>query len=449
MHTKTKIFISLFFILIFCACSQISFAKYVIEDINLVAKLDIDRCKPEIELISIHSSNTNYESYANKNHIITVRIKITEKNIVINQFSQNNIKISVGGYLITPNYESFSLISENSSEKIYEFSFSNTIGDGNLQIEIPGSIIEDKSGLKNDTKTFKTGILIDNTPPVATFQETSSSNNKSIGIITSNENIRPLSGWDTSTESNVISKEFTNYISYDLPITDLAQNTTKVLVDIKNATNILLSYGTYDDYNKLKIVSSGKISAPNTIFSNSICKSEALFMRLEGDIESTFLQGRAYLYTHWGEGSTGICRYSEIPYCYGYNPFSSEWIDLSSRNTMMYHGAIFAQLGGIGLNIANATDTKKRNPIPSDIAKQYLYGISGIQFRLKDTSHFSIVYQAYIKDVGWLETVSDEQECLYQHTQPISAFRMNIVPKSDKQYLIDFWNRDIGTNHID
>lgn len=49
---------------------------------------------------------------------------------------------------------------------------------------------------------------------------------------------------------------------------------------------------------------------------------------------------------------------------------------------------------------------------------------------------------------GWLKVSCDGQENSYQHDKPISAFRMNLVPKTEKQYLIDFWNRDIGTNHI-
>ena len=49
---------------------------------------------------------------------------------------------------------------------------------------------------------------------------------------------------------------------------------------------------------------------------------------------------------------------------------------------------------------------------------------------------------------GWLKTASDGKETMYRFDKPISAIRMNIVPKSEKQYLIDFWDRDVGTYNV-
>ena len=174
MHKKTKIFISLFLISIFSILFQTCSAKYVIENTYTIAKIDIDRCKPNIELIDIVSSNTAYPTYANKTHLITGHIKITEKNIVKNDLSSDNIKITVANHLITPEFKSFSLAFENATEKIYEFSFTNTICDGPLTLVISEGIVEDQSGLVNEQKYLSTGILIDNTPPVATFSETTS-----------------------------------------------------------------------------------------------------------------------------------------------------------------------------------------------------------------------------------------------------------------------------------
>lgn len=174
MHKKTKIFISLFFISIFSIIFQTSSAKYVIENTYTIAKIDIDRCKPNIELIDIISSNTDYPTYANNTHLITGHIKITEKNIIKNDLSPDNIKITVANNLITPEFKSFSLISENATEKIYEFSFTNTICDGPLTLVIPEGIVEDKSGLINEQTYLSTGIIIDNTPPAATYTESDS-----------------------------------------------------------------------------------------------------------------------------------------------------------------------------------------------------------------------------------------------------------------------------------
>ncbi len=150
MHKKTKIFIILFFIL--SLFFQNSFAKYVIEDLNVVAKVNIDCTKPTIELIDIISSNIEYPTYANQTHLITGHIKLIESNIIRNELSTKNIKIAVGNrYTISENdiisveFKSFSLISENNNEKIYEFSFTYVTGNGALAIIIPEGIVEDKS----------------------------------------------------------------------------------------------------------------------------------------------------------------------------------------------------------------------------------------------------------------------------------------------------------------
>lgn len=375
MHKKIKIFISLFFIFTFLIIFQISSAKYVIENIYTVAKIDIDRCEPNIELIDIISSNTTYPTYANKTHFITGHIKITEKNIIKNNLSSNNIKFTVGNNSITPDFKSFSLISENTAEKTYEFSFTNITIDGPLTLIIPKGIVEDKSGLVNEQKSLSTGIIIDNTPPVTTFTETANVDGKSKAEITSNESIQPINGWNLSSTNTELSKEFSNSISYTLPVTDFAQNSSVVLIDIQNATNILLQYGFFVSSNNQILVSNGQISAPNPTSSNSI------YIKLSGHSNSS-LKGKSYIYTNLKNGYT----FSSI----------TEWI----------------------------------------------------ASRLKNISDFSIVFQSYVKDVGWLEAISNEQENLYQPNNSISAFRINLVPKTEKQYLINFWNRDTGTTPI-
>lgn len=294
----------------------------------------------------------------------------------------------------------------------------------------------------NESKTFFTNITIDNTPPQGSFKEFSLSNQQSRAEIKLNESIRPITGWDISDTGQTLSKDFSNPISYSLPIIDFAGNSSEVLVDIKNATKILLQYGTFDEHSRFTMVSNGMISSPNTISSNSICKTESIFMRLVG-ADSFSLQGKVYEHTYWGEGFRGICRYSELSFYHGYNPSSpSLWLTVGTSNIISHEKNYYTQFGGIGVNSNNV------KPLPSDIAKQYLFGISGIQFKLTDTSEFSVVYQGYINGIGWLKASSDGEENLYQHDKPFSSLRINLVPKTEKQYLIDFWNRDIGTNSI-
>ncbi len=305
MHKKAKIAISLFFIFLSSIIFNYSYAKYVIEDTQIVAKLDIDRCKPQITLTDITTSNIGYTNYANKTHTISGHIKLTEKNIVRNNLSSNNMKIKVANQLITPNFKDFSLVSENSTEKIYSFSFTNTTSDGKLSILIPEGIVEDKSGLINDETTFSTSINIDNTAPVYTFEEIATTNGKANAQITVNESIRPVNNWQLSNDK-VLTKEFCNPIKYALPIMDFAQNSSEALIDIKNASNIVLKYGAYDAYNAQTFVNAGEISSPKTVTDNSICKTEALYIQLTGDVPKSFLQARYYLYTYWGEGAHRI-----------------------------------------------------------------------------------------------------------------------------------------------
>lgn len=450
MHKKTKIFILSFFIFIIQLFFQISLAKYVIEDLILVATIDIDCTKPKIELMDMVSSNQSYPTYVNSNHLLTGHIKVTEKNIIRNNLSPDTLKILVNNSPISVKFNRFSLISETPNEKIYEFSLTNLTSDGTLTLQIPEGIIEDKTGFTNESQTFSTSITIDNTPPSITFQEILCTNGKSTAQITANESVISLPGWTSSSDATLLSKEFLNPISYLLPITDYAQNSSEVLVSINNATNLSLDYGTFDVTSRQTFTSNGKISAPNTISSDSICKAESLIIGLSGDIAPNSLQGRVYMHTYWGEGATECCLYHKSNYYHhGFNPpLVSDWLNIGSDSLYSYNNKIYSHFGGAGVNRGNRPSSLSK-PIPIAIAKQYLFGISGMQFKLNNTPDISIVYQGYVKEVGWLPCSSDGDENSYQHSKPFSSLRINLVPKTEKQYLIDFWNRDIGTHHID
>ena len=71
-----------------------------------------------------------------------------------------------------------------------------------------------------------------------------------------------------------------------------------------------------------------------------------------------------------------------------------------------------------------------------------------VKFKLKDTSYYSIVYQIWVKDFGWQKVTSDGEEAVYAHDKPIGGYRMALIPKTEKQYIVDYWNQDIGTNNI-
>ena len=331
-NKKTILIILLFIFFIFLlSFNNTAFGKYILNFDLQAANINIDRCPPEIELLDIENSNLNYEHYANKTHDINFKFKITEKNILKNNFNSNYIKFYLDNKIISPKNFEITLFSQNNNELLYDIKISGIDGNGILKINILEGAIIDSSNLNFDNKVFDTGILIDNVPPITIFKETLLSSGKSLANFNCNEKVRALNGWNLSDNKMVLSKEFSNIIEYPIPITDYAQNTSYSNVSIKTASYISLNYGTYDaSDNNINLQEAGNIAGYNTITNNLIYKTEALMVHYKDYLDSTLLQGRAYLYMHFGKGSTDNCKYSELPYSYGYNPSNSDWISMSS-----------------------------------------------------------------------------------------------------------------------
>lgn len=415
-----------------------SFSKYLFDDTFLVAKIQIDNSPPEIELISFSNSNTIYPSYANKTHTITAKIRVIEEHIKEVNFDYSHIKVKVGNKFVSVKFKKISYTTPSSKERIYEIVFTNVPNDGNLSLCFLENSVIDEASQSNIPKTFNSNILIDNTAPIATFSEQALDDGYSKGIVNINESVQPVNGWDISSNNMSLSRSFSNPIEYELPIKDFAQNPSSALVSIKNATNIVFEYGIFDGGNNdMHIVEAGKISGESLISSNSIYKAEALFVRTSGNIDNSLLRGKAFLYTYYGEGSSASCRYSELLYNYGYNP----QIGLRTINKDHWAnvlGRYFTEFGGAGVNFS----TNGQDAIPEEIAKQYLFGLSSVAFSLSSYSEYSIVYQIYVKDIGWLPVKYNGEETMYRFDKPFCAIRMNIVPNSERQYLIDYWNKD-------
>ena len=272
--------------------------------------------------------------------------------------------------------------------------------------------------------------------------------NKSQYLIHANESIRPINGWNFDNNNSSLSKVFSSPITYPIPITDYAGNISEVFVDVKNAKNIIFYYANYNKYPVKQFEHSGQISGKQAIIDKTNYKSEMLVMYLDGNIDKNSLQARVFDYTYWGENTTALCDYSEIKYQYGYTPSASTWYDMKSLNVVRFLGKLSLQLGGQGHNVANNSCLNATKPIPKEVANQNLYGLSGIALQLKNYDDYSIVYQIYVPSIGWLRTSSDGEETTYAHHKPFSAIRINIVPKSEKQYLINYWNRVMYTDDI-
>lgn len=101
-----------------------------------IANLNIDRTKPYIEFININNTNTGYEQYANNTHIITVDVKIVEKNIENVFFDNEHLKIKVGNNYISSEKITLTKIKDVENGQIYQIKLINLDGNGNLEIEI-------------------------------------------------------------------------------------------------------------------------------------------------------------------------------------------------------------------------------------------------------------------------------------------------------------------------
>lgn len=410
--------------------------------------MNIDRTKPKIELIEIQNTNTNYPKYANKTHTISFKIKVTEKNIKENNFVKDFFGFKLDGNNINIAEDNFSIkeIESTNEGKIYKIDIKGIIGNGKLSMQIKEGAIIDKGGLKSESQNIQTGITIDNTAPVGKFKEVKIQDGKVNGEITLSENIRKIDGWSFKDNNSKITKEFTNNISYQLPITDYAGNTSNVDINITQATYINVVYASHNSCIGWSFgYGNYDVAGKDAIKVNPVYRTEALAFNISGNVDKDFVQANTYIYTYWGEGSKGKCTTSGLIYNYGYNPGKNAFKSMNSNDLITINSKKYFQFGGSGINGYLNTDANSQNPIPGEVANKYKYGISGITMKLKDYSQYSIIYQILVNGAGWVKTASDGSECTYNHNTPMSAFRIALVPKTEKQYVINQWNKDVGT----
>lgn len=413
-----------------------------------VANMNIDRTKPKIELIEIQNTNTNYPKYANKTHTISFKIKVTEKNIGKNNFVKDffGFKLDENNINIVENNLSIKEIESTNEGKIYKIDIKGISGNGKLSMQIKEGAIIDKGGLKSESQNIDSGIIIDNIAPVGKFKEVKIQDGKVNGEITLSENIRKIDGWSFKDNNLKITKEFTNNISYRLPITDYAGNTSNVDINITQATYINVVYASHNSCIGWSFgYGNYDVAGKDAIKVNPVYRTEALAFNISGNVDKDFVQANTYIYTYWGEGSKGKCTTSGLIYNYGYNPGKNAFKSMNSNDLVTINSKKYFQFGGSGINGYLNTDANSQNPIPGEVANKYKYGISGITMKLKDYSQYSIIYQILVNGAGWVKTASDGSECTYNHNTPMSAFRIALVPKTEKQYVINQWNKDVGT----
>lgn len=430
--------------------NTISYGKYVFDYESTVANINIDRNPPKIEVIKIQNTNTGYEAYANKTHTITTQVKFTEAHIKENNFATSWMEFYVENTKVQPDKVQLQEVERKNDYIIYNIILSGIKENGDLKIKIKERAIVDVSNQATEEKIIDTKIMIDNIAPKGTFSENVITDGKVMANITSNEKIRPVDGWNLSQSKLVLQKEFTNNISYIFTITDLAQNSSQVRVNVSKATNINIVYASHNSNIGWSFgYGNYDIAGKQAVKTNPKLKTEALAFRVTGNIDKDFVRARAYAYTHWGEGSKAKCLTSGMIYNYGYNPSSTTWKTMNSSDLVTIEGNKYFQFGGAGINTSYNTDINGNNPIPYENKSTFSYGISGITMDIKDHSYYSILYQIYVAGSGWLRTASDGGMTWAAYNKPMSAIRVALVPKTERQYVIDMWNKDIGTSNME
>ncbi len=403
---------------------------------------NIDREAPTIKVKNWSNSNKEYPEFANQEATIKIWLEVEEANQIQDLLQEEEIEIRIQDEKITAKQIQ---IKQVAGKQQVEIILENIEKEGELKIEIGKASVIDELGNENEAYLWNSGIVVDNTNPVVKVTQKAMEKGKVEVVMEMNEKIRPLEGWNQ--KENQYSKIFDNNISYEIPVQDLAGNISKARIEIKDATSIILScashnsevgwtfgYGNYD------------IVGLKALLQKRELRTEALAFRIEGNVEPDFLQVRAYVYTHWGEGSEAICQDTKKKYVHGFNPSSTTWKSMNVKEDLIsLNKKDYFILGGAGVNLRGQTDIKGEKPIPDKIAEQHLYGISGISFKLKDTSVYSIIYQIYIEEIGWLAPCKNEEFACYQKDRPITGLRVALVPNSELNYIWNVWEKETGT----
>lgn len=449
INIKNKIIFLGIIVIFLITIHTSSSAKYIFNNQFEIADLNIDRTKPKIEVINIQNTNKGYELYANKTHTITLKVKIIEKNIKEINLNNKFIDVIVNNQKVEKLEMNIKETTPINNDRTFLIQISKLEGNGILDVIFKEGTVVDKALWESDEINVDTKITIDNIAPTGSWKEQKISDGKVNGIININEGIRKLDGWKFSADSKTITKEFTNNISYELPIMDYAGNSSIVKIDVKEASYIKIIYASHNsEVGWTYGYGNYDIAGKQAIMRNDKLKTEAIAFRIEGNMESDFVQANAYIHTYWGENSIAKCEESGILYRHGYNPNVNEFKTMKSTDLVNIGGKKYFQLGGTGVNLYGKTDINGNNPIPYNESNQYSFGVAGITLRLKDYSQFAIIYQVYQSQYGWVTAKSNGEECYYKKNLPISAFRITLVPKTEKQYVLDMWNKDTGTKNL-
>lgn len=416
---------------------------------NAIVEINnIDKEAPIIEIEKISNSNTAYPNYANKEAEISITIVIKDDRKIVESLEESNIKILIDNKEIVPETKTITLQKDEEKEKQILLKFSGVQEEGDLKLQILKDSIKDEFEHSNIEVNKDLQIKIDNTKPQATYSQEKIEDGKIEATIAANEQIRKLDGWNLENKT-ILKKIFNNNLSYTTTIQDLAGNSSNVEINVVEATNVVISYASH---NSMVGWSYGygnyDIAGLEAIRKNPKYKTESLAFNISGNVDKDYLQARAYVYTHWGEGSRAICQNTGKIYSYGWNPSETTWKYENDETQVNLNGKTYFQLGGAGINGEYNTDINGNNMITPSITVQFRYGISALQLKLKTYEENSICYQVYVDSIGWLKPAKNGELTCYNKTKPISAIRVALVPNSEVNALINTWSLDVRKNFI-
>ena len=394
---------------------------------------NIDKEPPTAQIIDIINTNKGYENYANKTHKITIKLKVQDNRNLID--NHQNFKIFVGTKEEVYTKE-IKVLEEKESYIIYEIQLTNVLENGKLTLEVLENSYQDKAGNMISKTTLDTGITIDNIKPEISYQQNNLDNGKILAIISSNEKIREPNGWSIDNNQESVSKEFVSDIQYVKEITDLAGNTTSTNVEVKGATYLNLEcLGHISEKGWIKMQDNfvGTMDPTNPI------KIESLAFKINDKIPQDILKVSAFSYTYWKENSSVKSPNTGLVINCGKDPING-YKTMTNSELATINGEKYIQLGIDGSNKVSLADINGNDPIPAEIAKQYLYGISGISLELEDSEN-SIIYQLYFDDIGWSKVYKDGENASIANNKVIEGLRIAVVPKSEVELVINEWNK--------
>lgn len=147
--------------LIISICSAIQ-AKYIFQYEFDIANLNIDRTRPKIELLSIDNSNTTDKEHAHKSDIITIKIKISDRNLKDVYLDKEHLNIKLDDKDEDNASIKVDKIEDITYGGIYQIELTKLDGNGALKVNILEGTAVDTGELKSEVFEIDTNIFVDN-----------------------------------------------------------------------------------------------------------------------------------------------------------------------------------------------------------------------------------------------------------------------------------------------